>query len=316
MNLLVSIIIPTFNRAYLIGETLDSILKQTYTNWECIIIDDGSSDNTEEVLNEYCKKDKRIQYHHRPVNRPPGGNAARNYGLKLASGDYIIFFDSDDLMTIDHVAEKINAIKNTDYDYVISKTKFFNKLDTYMEGRYRLINTELTAENYILQKINWLTCDICIKSNLAKSICFNEALRSGQEFNYYSKVVLKSVNACFIEKYLTLRRVHEGSIRSGLEFQARKMISAYISCWLTYRNIEHDASKRIKKGLLFRCIDMIYKNKGVKFPHKKELIITVFKEFGTKEGVSFVLMLFFNRYFNKGYSFRKRIEQTIDENNF
>ena len=60
---LVSIIIPAYNRAHLIGETLDSVLAQTYINWECIVIDDGSNDNTSELLAEYCKKDNRFQYH-------------------------------------------------------------------------------------------------------------------------------------------------------------------------------------------------------------------------------------------------------------
>ena len=65
-NPLVSIIIPTYNRAHLIKETLDSVLTQTYTNWECIIVDDGNSDNTEEVINSYIAKDQRFKYCHRP----------------------------------------------------------------------------------------------------------------------------------------------------------------------------------------------------------------------------------------------------------
>ena len=316
MSPLVSIIIPTYNRAHLIGETLVSILAQSYTNWECIVVDDGSIDTTSEILEVYCKNDARIQYHHRPNGHLPGGNGARNYGLEIASGDYIIFFDSDDLMTIDHVAGKIKELKNTGCDYVISKTKNFDSLDMYMEGRYAPIKTELTAENYILQKINWLTYDICVEAKLAKSISFNEDLKSGQEYNYFSKLVLKSVNASFIEKYLTLRRVHEGSIRSGVDsVTKKKMISAYTSCWFTYKDIQYNASRRIKKGLLFRCIDMIYKNKGISFPYKIEMISTVFKQFGVKEGVSFVLMLFFNKHFNKGYSFRSYIEHSINKNN-
>lgn len=83
-NPLVSIIIPTFNRAHLIGETLDSVLAQTYPNWECIVVDDGSTDNTDEVMAEYMARDARFQYHHRPEDRLPGGNAARNYGVEFS----------------------------------------------------------------------------------------------------------------------------------------------------------------------------------------------------------------------------------------
>jgi glycosyltransferase involved in cell wall biosynthesis len=95
---LVSVIIPTYNRAHLIGETLDSVVIQTYENWECIIVDDGSSDNTDEVVGKYVKGDTRFKYYHRPEEHLQGGNGARNYGFKMSQGDYIQWFNSDDLM--------------------------------------------------------------------------------------------------------------------------------------------------------------------------------------------------------------------------
>ena len=96
-NPLVSIIIPTYNRAHFIGETLESVIAQTYENWECIVVDDGSTDYTDELMEYYCKKDTRIQYHHRPDIKPRGANACRNYGFGVSKGEYINWFDSDDL---------------------------------------------------------------------------------------------------------------------------------------------------------------------------------------------------------------------------
>ena len=110
---LVSIIIPTFNRAHLIGETLDSVLAQTYTNWECIVVDDGSTDATGDLMESYVKKDTRFRYHHRPKNRLTGGNAARNYGFELSKGEYLNFFDSDDLMDINKISIQVNLLINT-----------------------------------------------------------------------------------------------------------------------------------------------------------------------------------------------------------
>ena len=78
MNALVSIIIPTFNRAHLLGETLNSVINQTYSNWECIVVDDGSSDYTEQLMEFYIQKDPRIIFVRRPDNRPKGANACRN----------------------------------------------------------------------------------------------------------------------------------------------------------------------------------------------------------------------------------------------
>lgn len=115
-NPLVSIIIPTYNRAHLIGETLDSIVAQTYTHWECIIVDDGSTDNTDELVKEYVAKDPRFQYHKRPDSHKPGGNGARNFGFEVSKGRFIVFLDSDDFLEEfclqNRVEKNINIHKN------------------------------------------------------------------------------------------------------------------------------------------------------------------------------------------------------------
>ncbi|MEC7784130.1 MAG: glycosyltransferase family 2 protein [Bacteroidota bacterium] len=110
-NPLVSIIIPTYNRAHLIGETLDSVLAQTYTHWECIVVDDGSTDGTDEVLATYVEKDSRFQYHHRPKDRPKGANVCRNYGFELSKGKYIQWLDSDDLIGQEKIDEQVTILE-------------------------------------------------------------------------------------------------------------------------------------------------------------------------------------------------------------
>ena len=92
-NALVSIIVPCYNQAQYLAETLDSVLAQTYPYWECIIVNDGSLDNTEEVANTYCRLDERFIYYH----KENGGLAdTRNYGIKHSTGYYILPLDSDD----------------------------------------------------------------------------------------------------------------------------------------------------------------------------------------------------------------------------
>ena len=98
-NPLVTIILTTYNRAHLIGETLDSIIHQTYKNWNCIIIDDNSIDNTYQVVSKYLNKDKRIKYHLKEGEYVKGLSASRNMGMDLVKHtDYIQFFDDDDIM--------------------------------------------------------------------------------------------------------------------------------------------------------------------------------------------------------------------------
>ena len=83
---LVSIIIPNYNRADLIVETLNSIIAQTYTNWECIVVDDGSTDDSIKVIDEYSKLDPRIYLYIRPNHKRKGANSCRNYGLEMSRG--------------------------------------------------------------------------------------------------------------------------------------------------------------------------------------------------------------------------------------
>lgn len=92
---LVSIIIPCYNYGRLLAETLDSVAAQTHTEWECLIIDDGSADNTREVAEGYQQHDKRFRYLHQ---QNKGMSAARNWGITEARGNYLQFLDADDLL--------------------------------------------------------------------------------------------------------------------------------------------------------------------------------------------------------------------------
>ena len=95
MNPLISVIVPCYKQADLLPETLESVIAQTYQNWECVIVNDGSPDNTEEVAKLFCGKDKRFRY----VYKENGGLAsARNYGIQHSFGEYILPLDSDDLI--------------------------------------------------------------------------------------------------------------------------------------------------------------------------------------------------------------------------
>ena len=95
MNALVSIITPSYNSAKFIAETIQSVQNQTYKNWEMIIVDDGSSDETESVVLSIIQNDNRIQFYKLTQNSGPA--VARNTGIEKAKGNYIAFLDSDDL---------------------------------------------------------------------------------------------------------------------------------------------------------------------------------------------------------------------------
>jgi len=114
----VSIILPCYNGANFVIKTLESIKNQTYKNWECIFIDDGSKDNTREVTSEYIKNDKRFNY---IFQENKGVSEARNTGLKHVNGDYLFFVDSDDLLS-KNVLESLIALMDDDIDIVFGKS--------------------------------------------------------------------------------------------------------------------------------------------------------------------------------------------------
>ena len=113
----VSIIIPTYNRAARIPQTLDSIFEQTYKNFEVIIVDDGSTDNTLQVLNEYSAKACQKQIKFKVLSQKnAGAPAARNNGLKNATGEYVVFFDSDDIMLPERIEIQIKIMLEENSD--------------------------------------------------------------------------------------------------------------------------------------------------------------------------------------------------------
>src|SRR5690606_34544409 len=163
--------------------------------------------------------------------------------------DYLVFFDSDDLMTSNHLEVKINAVLKYKTDYAITKTKFFNS-DKDLEKYYQFDKYKITAYNYVSQKFNWLTPDICLKTEIGKSIRFNEQLQSGQEYNYFSKLVHKSTNAIFINEVVTLRRDHEDSIRTNLKTKEEKGRGSFFKHWLTLKDIKEFSDIRTHRYLL------------------------------------------------------------------
>src|SRR4051812_3011819 len=108
---MVSVIIPNYNKGAFIKETLDSLLNQKYEHWEAIIVDDGSTDDSIKIYNEYLGKDTRFQLVSRD-RLPKGGSTCRNIGLQQAKGEFILFVDSDDLLAPHCLQSRYDEIKN------------------------------------------------------------------------------------------------------------------------------------------------------------------------------------------------------------
>lgn len=185
-NLLISIIIPTFNRAHLIGETLDSIGNQSYLKWECIVVDDGSIDSTESIVRDYIKIDNRYQYHKLPDHLPRGGNAARNYGYERSQGFYIQWFDDDDMMLPEFLETKLTQFNNY-IDVVICSGFYFGG-----NNASKLINISVKSslfKDYVLFRSKIFTPSVMFKRTfLEKYSLFKLDILRGQETELFSRM--------------------------------------------------------------------------------------------------------------------------------
>jgi len=124
---LVSIVMPTYNRGNVIHKAINSVINQSYSNWELIIIDDGSTDNTKEVVRYYLEKDLRIKFVSNSLNK--GANACRNQGATLANGKYLAFIDSDNQWYKDKLIKQLEIIEDSslNIDFVYSKEEVIDE---------------------------------------------------------------------------------------------------------------------------------------------------------------------------------------------
>ncbi len=217
-NPLISIIIPTFNRAHLIGETLDSIIVQTYSNWECIVVDDGSTDNTDEVMAGYLDKDPRVKYFKRPENHRSGGNGARNYGYLQSKGEFVNWFDSDDLMHPEKLEKQVRALQDSEYNFAVCQTLVFEGQKGNILGlRHKKITSKNPLEDFIMHKIKFLTqAPFFRKSFLEQyNLMFDEELKAAQEWEFICRVLYFSSDYYTEDTPMVYIRRHENSISYG-----------------------------------------------------------------------------------------------------
>lgn len=312
MKSLISIIIPTYNRAHLITETLDSVLAQTYKNWECIIVDDGSTDNTAEVLSKYVANDDRFQYHKRPDGIIKGPNSCRNFGYQLSKGEYIKWFDSDDLMFPDLLEKQYFYISN--FDCNVCKI-----------GYYQLKNNELIKENIILS-------DNLIEDYLIGNIVFyvsgpfwrrtflerqkelfDEKISNLDDWDFNLRMLYENPKINYLNEVLIKYRLHENSLSNEIvklnfeeilsEFKARKK---HLVILLFKKNIETSNFKKfiVARNKYYLREALLLKN-NCDYYLFKNLILTQILLLDIKGIFKSFVGYFGLKFFKKGYNLFK-----------
>jgi glycosyltransferase involved in cell wall biosynthesis len=218
----VTIIMATYNRSHFILETLLSIQNQTYPDFECLIIDDGGSDNTQQVIAPILNKDSRFQFFKRLDNYKKGLPGCRNYGIDLAQGDYIIFFDDDDIVhpqNLELCTAELNKsgvsfcryqreVFFNEFNYNFDYSKEYSSFKININDVSRILNHELPFNSCAVM---WKA--VCFEKNR-----FVEHLMYAEEWELYSRIISSGIEGISINKSLFYGRKHANS-NTGEFFQ-------------------------------------------------------------------------------------------------
>jgi len=213
MNDLISIIVPVYNVEKYLRKCIDSIINQTYENIDIILIDDGSTDSSSEICNEYSKKDKRIKVIHKE-NR--GVSSARNEGIKHARGEWITFIDSDDWIEKNFCEILLKKVLETKSDVALCG---YNRINNKKTEKINAKNRELifNCNEYLIKSLNPQTgfgfCHMkLIKKEILKGIYFNENIVVGEDALFNVMISQNIKKAIFVEQALYNYRINNQSV--------------------------------------------------------------------------------------------------------
>lgn len=254
MEVKVSIIICTFNRANYIAQSLDSILKQTFTSYEVIVIDDGSSDNTEEIARGYAARDERIKYFKSEQNL--GIAPSRNKGVTLARGEYIAMLDSDDYWVgADKLARQIEVLEN-DRKIVLIGTSIICvdenggelKRDIFA-SEDKIIRARILAKNQFMQS------SVVFRRDVFKETSgYQENLKVCEDFDLWLAMGSKGKFANLVEP-LVAYRLHSGGISKERKREIARLTDMIITKnkknYPNYRRAKFKSILRIIKSFIF-----------------------------------------------------------------
>jgi len=227
---LISIIVPIYNSENYLRHCLDSIQNQTYQNFECLLINDGSLDNSADICREYVEKDSRFRY----FEKENGGvSSARNLGIERSKGEYITFIDSDDWVDSEYLEVLYRALIEEQADIAISTYKQFNMDDncyyvhSYQRGYERKVftNKELIDSLSSLDQYDntyiFASCKL-VSKKLLKHIHFNHYTSYGEDMEYWYKLYLTSKAIVYENKDTYIYRTDNDSSK---HFDAEKIRS-------------------------------------------------------------------------------------------
>lgn len=206
---LVSVVIPTFNSEKYISDTIISVQNQTYQNWEMLLVDDGSTDETKTIITTFLT-DKRIQFY--PLEKNSGTGVARNYGVAKAAGKYISFLDADDLWKSEKLQKQINFMKAQKLPFTFSFYDCINEqgnsLNKRVEAPLNLSYRQLFFCNYVGNLTGIYDVDYFGKISISN-------IRKRQDWMHWLTILKKIKTAKPVPESLAFYRIRENSLSTS-----------------------------------------------------------------------------------------------------
>lgn len=228
MNALVSIIIPAYNYGFVLAETIENLFQQSYPYWEAIIVDDGSSDNTREVVEGFAGTDNRIQY---VFQKNSGVSAARNHGIRISKGKYIQFLDADDLLSPEKLSIQV-AFMETHPETDLSYTNhlYFENDDPqktypdYERNNYDWL-PRINLQGYdLIRQLMYSNIAVVSSPMLKRGLAlktggFPEDSHHTEDWEFWFLCTLQQARFTYIdsEHARTFIRIHGQSVSQGIE---------------------------------------------------------------------------------------------------
>jgi glycosyltransferase involved in cell wall biosynthesis len=288
---LVSVIIASYNRERYLEEAVQSVIGQTFSNLECLIVDDGSTDHTRKVSEELMRKDQRIKY----LYKENGGvSSARNFGIEQAKGEWIQFLDADDWLHHDKLRLQLDYMKNYDAERVV----LYCDQERVYEGENRrevFYEYDASSKEKMIEKLltPWaLQCNgFLLKKSVATRATFDTRLSCFEDCKYELDLLMKDISFVHTPIIGHFYRIHQSNTSSycGVADSTPKIQNAYIKYFTIvqeeYKSLKPICQERLvdylkrtietkdtkKFNEILAILDMPVKLYGIKFKTKNQL---------------------------------------------
>ncbi|MEX1190205.1 MAG: glycosyltransferase [Bacteroidia bacterium] len=282
-TLRITVVVPCYNYGHLLGETLTNLLSQSFTNWECVIVDDGSKDNTKAIADEFAKRDSRFRY---IFQENAGLSAARNTGIKHAKAEFIQLLDADDLLSSGKFSRQLTIFDSKpNLDVVYSEVRYFysekpEELHFTMEGENKPWMNGNDSSNQQALKESLIKINLCAVNGplIRKSVFdrignFNTKLRSVEDWEFWCRCAFQEIRFMFHNDSDShaLVRLHSNSMSRSVKGMmeaasiARLTINNLILEDSQFTNMEFWRKENMNElAFLHKSLFELYKKEGNK----------------------------------------------------